>query len=198
MHWASVAFLALASFHGIHLQSGDGVAGRAWVSDPVRWCHHRAIARAIASALAVRRCRTPGRSLCFQPCRALHCRPWAYSLNCSATVVTPPLLASPRFGVAAFRQRGPLARPFLILLCNGSVCRISLATSFSTCGSALSSNASSRSVVRRLQWQRRSSHAASLLNGTCCGGGIAAGADASPQAPAIECFWRGVVPVFAS
>ena len=85
MHWASVPSLALASSHSIHLQSGDGVAGRAWVSDPARWCqrHHRAIARAIASA--VRMCRSPGRPLCFQPCRALHCRPWAYSLNCSAT-----------------------------------------------------------------------------------------------------------------
>jgi len=37
VHWASVAFLALASSHGIHLQSGEGVAGRAWVSDPARW-----------------------------------------------------------------------------------------------------------------------------------------------------------------
>ena len=99
------------------LSAGDGVAGRAWVSDPARWCqrHHRAIARAIASA--VRMCRSPGRSLCFQPCRALHCRPWAYSLNCSATA---DYSSSPGFSpfwsgcIPAARSFGPTLSHFAL------------------------------------------------------------------------------------
>ena len=82
-----------------------------------------------------------------------------------------PVLEWLHFGSAVFWPG-----PFSFLLCNGSVCHISLATSFSTCGSALSSNASPRSVVR----------------------GIAAGVDASPPAPAVECLRRGVVPVLGS